>query len=196
MEWTRSETIALAAHSCVQCEGMGLRISDRNEPPQPCHCVLRGIFRACFARFRDCTAKEKYVSRVSLQAIHGADHKRTWSRKDEEYIADFCLVSRRNLNDIEYQVFKYHFLLGAEWKLCCRKMGIDRGAFFHNVYRVQQKLGRVFRELQPYSLYPLSEYFHSEARPVSPTCHPEQKVIPIRPPVQRPRFELPEQKAA
>ena len=37
---------------------------------------------------------------------------------------------------------------------------MDRGNFFHAVYRVKQKLGKVFRELQPYGLYPLNEYFH------------------------------------
>ncbi|HSU32024.1 MAG TPA: hypothetical protein VLJ11_12400 [Bryobacteraceae bacterium] len=75
-------------------------------------------------------------------------------------MADFVLVSRRTLSEYEYKVFKYHFLLGADWKLCCRKLGIDRGEFFHEVYRVQQKLGRTFRELEPYALFPLDEYFH------------------------------------
>jgi hypothetical protein len=28
------------------------------------------------------------------------------------------------------------------------------------VYRIEAKLGKVFRELQPYSLYPIDEYFH------------------------------------
>jgi len=34
------------------------------------------------------------------------------------------------------------------------------------VYRVQQKLGPVFRELEPYSLYPLDEYFGGTLRRV------------------------------
>lgn len=75
-------------------------------------------------------------------------------------MADFTLVSRRTLNEYEYRVFKYHFLLGADWKLCCRKLGLDRGEFFHEIYRIQQKLGRTFRELEPYALFPLDEYFH------------------------------------
>jgi hypothetical protein len=33
------------------------------------------------------------------------------------------------------------------WKLCCRQLGTDRGNFFHAVYRIEQKLGRVFAEL-------------------------------------------------
>jgi hypothetical protein len=140
--------------------------------------------------------KEKYVSRVTLQAIHGADHKSTWSRKDEEYIADFCLVSRRNLNEMEYRVFKYHFLLGADWKLCCRKLSIDRGTFFHHVYRLQQRLGRVFRELQPYPLYPLSDYFHGESRPMPATRNNDHNVVPIRPPLTRLGIDVQTPKAA
>ncbi|MCS7043447.1 MAG: hypothetical protein N2036_05905 [Bryobacteraceae bacterium] len=80
--------------------------------------------------------------------------------KNEEYIADFYLVSRRHLTPEEWEVFRYHFLLGADSRLCTRKLKIDRGQFFHMVYRIEAKLGRVFRELQPYSLYPLDEYFY------------------------------------
>jgi hypothetical protein len=95
-----------------------------------------------------------------------------WGLKNEEYIADFCLVSRRFLDDEQYRLFKFHFLLGADWKLCCRKMNLDRGEFFHEVYRIQQRLGRAFRELEPYPLYPLDSYFHGttkeKAAPVTP----------------------------
>ena len=36
---------------------------------------------------------------------------------------------------------------------------MDRGTFFHSVYRIEHKLGRVFAELEPYALFPLDEYF-------------------------------------
>jgi len=36
---------------------------------------------------------------------------------------------------------------------------MDRGEFFHNIYRIEQKLGRAFAELKPFPLYPLDEYF-------------------------------------
>ena len=158
MEWTRSETIALARHSCSQCHGLGLRQGHR-EQMHPCHCVLRAIFRACYARFRHCVTKEKHLSRVSLEIISGREGRWSWGRKDEEYVADFSLVSRRVLTDYEHTIFRYHFLLGADWKLCCRKLKMDRGNFFHSVYRIEQALGRAFREVQPYPLYPLHDYF-------------------------------------
>lgn len=159
MQWTRSETLALAQQSCTLCYGLGLR-PGRSGVSTPCNCVFRAIFRACHARFKQCASKEKHISRVSLEANPGRQRKNVWGRKDEEFMADFVLVSRRTLTDYEYRVFKYHFLLGADWKLCCRKLGIDRGDFFHEVYRIQQKLGRTFRELEPYALFPLDEYFN------------------------------------
>jgi hypothetical protein len=165
MEWTRSDTIALAKQACTQCHGLGLRGVDRSDP---CNCVLRAIFRACYARFRHCATKEKHMSRASPEFIAGREGKLTWGRKDEEYVADFCLVSRRTLDDFEYKIFKFHFLLGADWKLCTRQLKIDRGNFFHAVYRIEQKLGRVFRELEPYGLFPLDEYFHGPRRPPQP----------------------------
>ncbi|HEX4770132.1 MAG TPA: hypothetical protein VH351_04825 [Bryobacteraceae bacterium] len=93
-------------------------------------------------------------------------------------MADFCLVTRRHLNDYEYKVFKFHFLLGADWKLCCRKLNIDRGAFFHEVYRIQQKLGRIFRELEPHALFPLDEYFNGTPRTAEPSTTIPFKVEP------------------
>jgi hypothetical protein len=81
--------------------------------------------------------------------------------KREEYMADFCLVSRRVLDETQHRIFRYHYLLGADWRLCCRKLNLDRGDFFHEVYRIEAKLGRAFVELEPYPLYPLREYFNS-----------------------------------
>jgi hypothetical protein len=111
--------------------------------------------------------------------------------KDGEYLADFILVARRTLTEPEYRLFNYHFLLGADWKLCCRRLGMDRGTFFHEVYRIQRRLGRVFRELQPYALFPLDEYFGGLVRKGLPRATP--CVIPIAP---RKRLMPPVKKAA
>ena len=141
MEWTRSETLTLAMPQCTQCRGSGLRLA-RKGVLTPCNCVLRCIFRICYDRFVKCVTQERHVSRISLEPHAGRQRPNTWGRKDEEFIADFSLVSRRTLSEEEYRLFRYHFLLGADWKLCTRKLGIDRGNFFHSVYRIEQKLGR------------------------------------------------------
>ena len=164
-EWNRSETIAAAKETCTHCQGLGLRgRTTRQGPEAPCNCVLREIFRSCHSRFRYCIEKEKHMSHARLEIIGGQDRRPVWGRKDEEYIADFCLVSRRILDEFEYRIFRFHFLLGAEWRLCCRQLKMDKGDFFHSVYRIQQKLGRAFRELTPYPLFPLDEYFGAVVR--------------------------------
>ncbi len=163
MQWTRTETLALAIHNCTQCHGSGLRLGKKGTVI-PCNCVLRSIFRICYCRFVRCVTQERHLSRVRLEPHVGRSRPSTWGRKDEEYIADFCLVSRRVLTEEEHQLFRFHFLLGADWRLCARRMGMDRGNFFHAVYRIEQKLGRTFRELDPYPLFPLDEYFNGPSR--------------------------------
>jgi hypothetical protein len=194
MEWSRSETLALAQQSCSHCYGLGLR-PGRGGVSTPCNCVFRAIFRACYARFRQCASKEKYISRVSLEANPGRQRKSVWGMKNEEYIADFCLISRRTLSEYEYTLFKFHYLLGADWKLCSRKMNLDRGTFFHEAYRVEQKLGRTFRELQPYGLFPLDEYFNGSGRqPVVATS--DFRVKTEQAPMARKIFKFPVKRAA
>lgn len=182
MEWTRSETLAQAAPGCNTCLGLGLRMG-RHETTHPCNCVLRAIFRACFEHFRDCVSRERYISKITLDPLPGKDRRGSWGRKSEEFSADFCLVSKRTLNMAEYDIFKYHFLLGADWKLCCKKLKMDRGNFFHAVYRIEQKLGRVFRELEPYPLFPIDDYLHGPVKGVKSCLAPDPKA-PVRPPLR------------
>ncbi len=178
MEWTRSETLALAMHQCAQCNGSGLRLA-RKGALAPCNCVLRTIFRICYGRFQRCVTQERHLSKISLEPHAGRNRPYSWGRKDEEFIADFCLLARRALSPGEHKLFRYHFILGADWKLCARKLGLDRGNTFHAIYRIEQKLGRMFREVEPYPLFPLDDYFHGPSRlgaqPVP------RKVVELRP---------------
>lgn len=112
---------------------------------------------------------EKRYSRAVLEFPSRGGGRVMWGRKEEEYAADFLLVSRRHLNPEEYRVFRYHFLLGADWRLCCGRLGMQKGVFFHTVYRIMRRLGRVFRELKPYALYPLDEYFQGRTENRAPS---------------------------
>jgi len=130
----------------------------------PCNCVLRAVFRSCYNRFRECAALGERISPVTLDFCPGNEGGRVYSRRREEFISDFDLVSRRALHDFEYRLFRYHYLLGADWRLCCRQLRMPRGSFFHTIYRIEEKLGRIFAELKPYALYPLDEYFNGTVR--------------------------------
>ena len=163
MQWNRSNSLGLANPRCTTCHGQGLRLI-RGAMEVPCKCTLRAIFRACLNRFRECAALSEHTGGVSLEVCRGKEGRRSYSRKREDYMCDFVLISRRVLSDFEHKIFRYHYLLGADWRLCCRQLKISRGDFFHAVYEIEQKLGRIFAELRPYSLYPLDEYFGGTVR--------------------------------
>jgi hypothetical protein len=159
IELSRSENIALARANCAYCAGSGVRPGRRAGEEHPCACVYRAVFKTCYLRFRECCSMGKYVSTVSLEWTNGPIGKRYYGRKLEEYMADFCVVSRRVLDDEQYRLFRYHYILGADWKLCVRILKMDKGDFFHKVYRIEEILGSTFYHLEPYPLFPLYEYF-------------------------------------
>jgi hypothetical protein len=197
MEWTRSNTLALANKKCTICLGLGTRLSRRGTFTA-CDCVLRKIFKICLNRFRDCVEKEKHLSRVTMELHSGPNRRGTWGRKDEEYIVDFLKMAERTLTREEHKIFRYRYLLGADWQLCIRKMEMDRGTFFYMMYRVQVRLGQAFAETEPYGLFPLNEYFGSAPLKFVAKALPgiEEKVVPIRPPVAVREVVDPTQKVA
>lgn len=179
MEWNRSETLGLSTSACARCEGTGLIVVDGRS--DACKCVLRAIFRACYNRFVECAAMSSEGSRCSLENSAAEELPGMYSRKNEEYAADFLLIARRTLSEDDFRLFRYRYLLGADWRLCARKLNMDRGHFHHTLYQIQQKLGRVFRELQPYSLFPLDNYFSPGMR-----SRPAGSVVALRPASRRP----------
>lgn len=216
MFWTRSETLALAQQSCTFCYGLGLR-PGRLGVSSPCNCVFRSIFRACYAKYRGCASSEGYVTAVKPGFV-GHCHwalpsatthvrrapqapRRAYGMPKQEYAADFLLVSLRALagNPLALAIFRLHFLRGEDWRACVRRleakgMCLDRGAFFHEVYRIQQKLGRSYRELTPHALYPLDEYFSPPRDEREPGLQPHPlfpvETEPARPAKPRLRFPL------
>ncbi len=180
MNWDTLDLRELGQPSCGACGGTGGRLTKTGEMG-PCDCSLRAVFRACYERFRQCMKREGRISQVSYKETPiGKSHRGTWSRKEEEYMADFEMVSRRHLDDWHHKVFRYHYVLGADWRLCSRKLGIPKGYFFHAIYRIEQRLGRVFYELEPYALYPPQDYFIFRLPgPIQPTrVEPNQRRKP------------------
>ena len=157
MQWNRSNTMGLAKNSCSFCHGHGMRVQYKVKQ-SPCNCVFRSVFRVCLRRFRECAIAESYTATVSWD-YYSTGGRRIMSRKKEEYMADFCLIAQRTLSELENKVLRFYFLLGADWKMCARHLRMDRGNFFHLVYRVEEKLGRAYAETQPYALFPLDDYF-------------------------------------
>ena len=128
---------------------------------------------------------ERPISQPRQLRAHpqGRTNRGSWGRKDEEYLADFELIARRCLDPWRYRVFRFHYILGADASLCCRRLGVTRGSFFHAVYRIEEILGEAFATLQPYALYPPRDYFSKRSlTPIKPTVpkFPPSAVAPHR----------------
>ena len=156
--WTRSEVIGIAKASCTFCHGYGM-LPVLHGVQVPCNCVFRAIFRICHARYRECEVMAAHTNGLGLERGGGPTGYRLYSRKRQEFTADFDLVARRILVPDDYELFRLHHLGTADWRVCCRKLNVDRGTFFHRVYSVAASLGRMFAELRPYPLYPIRDYF-------------------------------------
>ena len=156
-EWARA-FVALAVQGCSKCFGSGTRLGNKT---RLCECVGRAIFNALHRKYHsvECGYEGVRGSCVPVIVPGGKDSCFTWSRRNEEFAADFCLLAKRTLDLPHYRIFQLHFVAGMNWRYCCDRLKIDRGTFFHSVYRIQESVGIAAVELQPYALYPIDEYF-------------------------------------
>ena len=141
--------MTLARHRCASCVGTG------RSARAICNCVHRTVFRGCLRQYH---GAGWYLDGVSYGYGCGI------GIRSAEYRADFWLIARRHLDPLRWRVFEAHFLRRMQWRECCRELRMDRGTFFHAVYRIEQRLGRVFRELRPYALFPADVYFGNPDR--------------------------------
>lgn len=116
----RSDLIGLASVLCAQCQGTGIVVAKRGKGTT-CLCISRAIFRACFDRFKVASSGVHLMRPVSVERYvsSGGPRGRAGNgRKNEEYVADFTLVTKRTLNPWEWQLFSWHHLGGADWTVC------------------------------------------------------------------------------
>jgi hypothetical protein len=99
--------------------------------------------------------------RYDIVPAKNTGNRAMYSRPKQEFVADFEIIARRifGASSKEYQIFQLYFVAGYDWKICARAVGIDRGNFFHMVYKVEECLGRAYFEVRPYPLYPTDDYF-------------------------------------
>lgn len=159
--WLPGELLAMARHGCMVCLGTGARPGWGGHP-RACRCVYRRAFRACLKEYRICReGATKW--QVTYEKWMDSDGRTTanYGLPREEFVADFELLAKRALTAAQQRILKLHIVGEVDSKVCVRLLGMDRGAFFHEVYRIQETLGWVFSELKPHPLFPVSQYFRS-----------------------------------
>ena len=157
MEWNRSNTIGLASESCCYCNGDGMR-PVYEDKQAPCNCVFRAAFRACYARFRECAISGEQPGNVEWEIIGGPGGRRMYSRRHEEFMADFTLIARRELNDLDYKIFRIYHLLGATGGWLGVLQDGPRQLLARGLSDRTEAGAGILRN-QPYPLFPLDEYF-------------------------------------
>lgn len=168
----RGECMALASERCTQCLGMRQVWRGRRKG-EPCGCVLRTIFRICLDEYLAIALSDRTISQVVYKQFGGGRPSRRqpgYSRPREEFVADFELLAKRVLDLQHHYVFRLYFIEGKKYPECCQLLGLDKGNFFHAVYRIEESMGRACRELLPYPLFPPFDYYnlhHLEVRPSS-----------------------------
>src|ERR1035438_936698 len=147
----RSEYLALSQTGCVYCCGLGQM---RNNPEKTCKCVWRSIARSVLRKFKECATGDS-LHPVELDSVRQTGRRAVgFVRKKQNYCADVYLTAKRHLSAREWDIFRFFHLQGAGWKLCGHRLGMDKVTVFRNVYRIEEKMGRVWATLAPYSLYP------------------------------------------
>lgn len=161
----RAHALAMSSASCTRCHGGGLLWgqdgkSIRNHLSwNPCTCVLRAIFRACYNRYRECCEATGATGHVHLELLGQPHPPRRNGRPREEFCADFCLIAGRTLSALNLALFRLFFLHARPWYDCCQMLNLERGTVFHRIYLIQEQLGMAFHNCAPYALWPLHEYF-------------------------------------
>lgn len=141
--------LAKSSASCELCHGFG-RSAKRGVT---CPCVYRGIFGECLERYHALAASDGRGRGCFIEVVHG---HLTTTMKSSEYMADFDLAARRALDQAERQVLRLFFVENKTWRACALRSQVDKGTFFHAVYRTAQRMGQ---ELARSGLWPLDEYF-------------------------------------
>ncbi|MGA2716683.1 MAG: hypothetical protein ABSG41_26640 [Bryobacteraceae bacterium] len=192
--------LLMASQTCGRCNGTGRnkKLGKDTIDAVSCRCVFIGIFRECHRRFRQCNENPKHLSVTSLVMTHGVNASRSFGRKNEEYLADFTLISARVLGrgTREHWLFTLRYLQGADPSLIQRRMGITGEEYRNTDARVIEKLGRAFRDTKPYSLFPLDEYFSSGMRqdynpPANGPATPATRAAPLFRPIRAPLAPAP-----
>ena len=142
--------------TCKHCQGHGFT---RFNPI--CHCVYVTIFFICYRRFRRAAAADAYQRKITFDFVSGGNQAKhiTWSRLNEDYIADFTSLARRTLPAHLSLIFRLRFLLNAAPELIQTRATISRRTYYSHLNEIQRTMGHAILNQSPYSLFPPSTYF-------------------------------------
>lgn len=127
--------------NCPRCVGFGSYSAKGHL--KPCSCSTLFIFRmvtTIYLLLRD------YQGNCSHFGSYAAT----------EFLADVSSVSRACATPA---IFHDHIVNGKPYAECCRRLSVNRGTFFHSLYRMEDELGQLYLKE---GLYPIYDYFRTK----------------------------------
>jgi hypothetical protein len=146
--WAEIDPTVVSLRQCRYCHGEGF-VRGRGAERRPCDCVLRGIFYAA----------TEYVREWWTGEIPDCSTRWTFGYRAKELRVDIDLAAKAVLGAADYRIFDLRFTLGLDWPACCRVLRMDRGAFWHRVYRIAAIVGA---EIVERGIWPLGRYFRQQ----------------------------------
>jgi hypothetical protein len=144
----RGIALALAKRECIYREGTGMLSRSI------CNCVYREAFRHCFRMFFKLEQEPKFLSRVDLtrdgprgsRSTSDGLHNFNFSRPKRRVLRRLLSDDQAHAERRRVESFQAPLPGRRDMEMCCQQLKIDRGPFFHAVYRIQNKLGRAYIE--------------------------------------------------
>lgn len=152
----RISALAASDNACRTCFGRGYMLCKTGKAP--CRCVLKSIFRSMLGRYRSYVFETGRSIRDRAVLCRWSHTGPVWCRPRTEFIADFRTLARRTLPEAQLRIFVLHYIDLHPWRECCHTLGLERGEFFHELYRIEAAIGYAAATLEPYGLYPVDTY--------------------------------------
>ncbi len=136
----------LASEKCPQCEGSGVRCTLKRLKSHICPCVYRSIARRCAVRWQ------------IIQMAPETKPRQLRCRYDmprAEWAADFWMTTRAAVDGTHWLIWRNIRLYNERVDVVQRELRMDRGTFFHALYRAEQVIGHalLWRGLWPAGRY-------------------------------------------
>ncbi len=176
----------LADRDCANCGGRGLLDNGGSQELPHCPCALREAFQQCFHAYRDLATVQSLGGELASSLGRSGNHVTRikygrpppqarhlplgFCRTAECYMADVFLLARRSLlfgewdhrnvvgPEIRWRLFRRRFLRGCDKAACLKATRMGRNRLSRVLDRIETSVGREFYQVQPYPLWPPSEY--------------------------------------
>lgn len=140
----------IAKMDCAICKGAGQYFSRGGVAW--CLCVWRYIFRECLRKKQEWAYNQDYHF-LTVNRHNGPANEcpRLEFSADMDSLARRCFAA----NPKSLRLYREYHLQDSGWKSVARLLKLDRGNFFHLVYKVEAALGKMYFENE---LFPIDKY--------------------------------------